>query len=266
MKNAASEPLIRPACGLCCTILENFGVKYQEHTALQGIHLHIHCGDLTAIIGPNGAGKSTLFKAMLGELPHSGRLYYLDAENQRAGKPIIGYVPQKLDFDPTIPLTVNDFFASVQGKWPVWMGMPAGRRQHTMDLLARVEAAHLINRKLGELSGGELQRVLLAMALEPVPDLLLLDEPVTGVDVHGMKLFYQMLNDFRHSYDLSIIIISHELGLLSKYADRVILLNKTILASGTALEVFADPQFAAHFGTALTPGGPDYFIREEDLV
>ncbi len=260
---------IRPehkACGLCCTILENFGVKYQDQVILDDISMHIHCGELTAIIGPNGAGKSTLFKALLGEVAHSGRLFFMDADNQRAGKPVIGYVPQRMDFDPTIPLRVEDFFSSVQGRWPVLLGPASGKRQRTLAMLNRVDASHLLHRKLGELSGGELQRVLLALALEPVPDLLLLDEPATGIDIAGMKLFYQMLDEFRREYDLSILVISHEMELVARYADRVILLNRCLLASGRPAEVFAHPQFEAQFGfkPALFP--PDYRIREEEPV
>lgn len=258
------EEGIRPACGLCCTILEDFGVKYQGHTALQNVNLHIHCGELTAIIGPNGAGKSSLLKAILGEVEHSGRLSYLDADNHKADKPVIGYVPQKLDFDPTTPLTVEDFFGSIQSRWPVWLGSSLYNRQRTRKMLDRVEAGHLYRRKLGELSGGELQRVLLALALEPVPDLLLLDEPVTGIDQQGMKLFYQMLNDFRHEYDLSIIIISHELELVAQYADRVVLLNRTIQASGLAAEVYSHPAFLEQFGKVPFAPLDNYRIIRED--
>lgn len=253
----------KPACGLCCTILDDFGVKYQSHTALENINLHIHCGELTAIIGPNGAGKSTLLKAILGEVEHSGHLSYLDADNRKADHPVIGYVPQKLDFDLTTPITVRDFFCAVQGRRPVWTGASSAHGRRALDMLSRVEAAHLYKRKLGELSGGELQRVLLALALEPVPDLLLLDEPVTGIDQQGMKLFYHMLDDFRRAYDLSIIVISHELDLVAQYADRVVLLNKRILANGKVSEVYSHPAFLSHFGRVPFELPPAYQIIEE---
>ncbi|MEN6460159.1 MAG: ATP-binding cassette domain-containing protein, partial [Syntrophomonas sp.] len=176
-------------CGLCCTKVEHFGVTRGNTVILDDINLHIHCGELTAIIGPNGAGKSTLLKAILGEIPHNGDLKYLDAAGLHTGHPIIGYVPQRLEFDLGSPISVLDLFAASQTGVPVWVTHSRQLKKRTRSNLARVQAEHLLDRRLGALSGGELQRILLALALDPIPDLLLLDEPVTGVDQRGMELF-----------------------------------------------------------------------------
>ncbi len=240
------------SCCLCCTRIENFGVVRNKYEILKGVNLHIHCGDLTALIGPNGAGKSTLLKAMLGEVPHTGELIFLDAKKERTGRPLIGYVPQKLDFDTSSPTTVFDMFASVHSNLPVWLFHSKKVHENALQSLARVQAEHLINRRLGALSGGELQRVLLALALDPIPDLLLLDEPVSGIDQNGLQMFYKTVSDLRRNFDLSIILVSHDLKLVAQYADRVVFLNnKTVECSGTPKEVFTDSRVVDLFGLGL---------------
>ena len=108
-------------CGLCCTKIENFGVVIGSMTILENVNIHIHCGELTAIIGPNGAGKSTLLKAILGEVPHTGELKYLDSGGGMSGKPLIGYVPQQPSFDPGTPASVLDLFIAAGSRFPVWL-------------------------------------------------------------------------------------------------------------------------------------------------
>lgn len=236
------------ACNLCCTKIENFNVTFGKTEILKEINLHIHCGELTAIIGPNGAGKSTLLKAILGEINHTGRLSFLDAAGKRTNYPTIGYVPQNLRFDAGSPISVIDLFVASQTNKPVWLGHAKKERGKTLEALSRVHAEHLVKKRLGNLSGGELQRVLLALALEPIPDLLLLDEPISGIDQRGMELFYSLVSELREEYDLSIILVSHDLGLVQQYADRVVLLNKVIECIGTPQEVFANPKILEAFG------------------
>jgi zinc transport system ATP-binding protein len=235
-------------CNLCCTKIEDFNVTLGKTEILKGINLHIHCGDLTAIIGPNGAGKSTLLKAILGEIQHTGKLSFLDAEGRQTNYPTIGYVPQNMGFDPGTPMSVMDLFVASGSKMPVWLGHAKDERVKTLEALARVQAEHLAKKRLGNLSGGEMQRVLLALALEPIPDLLLLDEPISGIDQRGMELFYGLVSQLREEYDLSIILVSHDLGLVQKYANRVVLLNKVIECIGTPREVFANPKILETFG------------------
>ena len=236
---------------VCCTKIEHFGVKAGALTIFEDVNIHVHCGQLTALIGPNGAGKSTLLKAILGEVEHSGSLHYVDAKDRHTGHPVIGYVPQYLTFDVTAPTSVIDLFMAGLSNRPVWLFSSRKIRQRVIDNLRRVRAEHLIDRRLGALSGGELQRILLALALDPIPDLLLLDEPVSGVDQNGLDLFYDIVVDLKASEDMAIILISHDLEQVAKHADQVVLLNKRVLAAGTPEEVFSNDKMKRIFGTII---------------
>lgn len=238
---------------LCCTKIENFTVKAGKLTIFENVNIHVHCGQLTAVIGPNGAGKSTLLKAILGEVSHTGTLKYTDAKGKRTGKPIIGYVPQYLNFDVSAPITVLDLFSACQSRRPIWL-LPSNLRSEVENSLRRVKAAELIDRRLGALSGGELQRVLLALAINPMPDILLLDEPVSGVDQNGLEIFYNILEDLQNNEDMAIILISHDLNMVARHADQVVLMNKGVVCNGTPEEVFSDHRTRKIFGM-LTDGG-----------
>ena len=222
---------------LCETKIENFSVKVGALKILEDVNFTVHCGELTALIGPNGAGKSTLLKAILGEVTHAGKLNYFDAKGEHL-RPIIGYVPQTLKFDATSPTTVLDLFMACLTWRPVWLSGSKFIRGRVTKNLRRVKAEHLIDRRLGALSGGELQRILLALALDPLPDLLLLDEPVSGVDEVGMRIFYELVAELKSVEDMAILLVSHDLEMIERFADKVILLNKKILAIGQAREVF----------------------------
>ena len=232
----------------CCTKIEDFGVSFGTFEVFSHVNLHFHCGELTAIIGPNGAGKSTLLRAILGEVGHTGRLRFVDADDRHTGHPIIGYVPQYLRLDVSAPTTVQDLFMACISARPVWLFSARRYRDRILENLSRVCADHLIDRRLGALSGGELQRVLLALALDPMPNLLLLDEPVSGVDQNGLALFYDIVGQLRAKEDLTILLISHDLGMVARHADKVVLMEHGIAASGSVMEVFTDPQMERLFG------------------
>lgn len=244
------ETIPEKACGLCCTKLEGFGVTIGKTEILKDINIHIHCGELTALIGPNGAGKTTLLKALLGEIPHTGTIKFLDAREQ-CRKPVVGYVPQRLDFDKGAPVNVLDLFAASLSTRPVCFGYSRKLRERASAGLAHVQADHLLERRLGDLSGGEMQRVLLALALDPGPDLLLMDEPVSGVDARGKELFYQLVFKLRRQYDLSIILVSHDLEMVERYADRIVLLNQKVLCAGTPAEVLTSEKLMQAYGRNL---------------
>lgn len=235
-------------CGVCCIKIKNFTVKTTDKIILDDIDLHIHCGELTTIVGPNGAGKSTLLKAILGEEKHTGTISFTNADGQSAARPLIGYVPQQLAFDKDMPLTVRDLFQTCLSRRPVWLGRSKRAEMLARESLARFDAEKLLDSKLGVLSGGELQRVMMALALQPMPNLLLLDEPVSGVDQRGLALFYQMVADLRDTYDMSIILVSHDLELAAQYSDRIVLINQKVLLSGTPEDVFSDPIAIETFG------------------
>jgi len=242
------------SCGMCCTKINNLSVTLGGQNILENINLHIHCGELTAVIGPNGAGKSTLLKAILGVIPHGGSILFTDVNNNQTTRPRIGYVPQHLELDRNAPISVMDLFSVSSSKFPAWFGTRKSEHSRALKLLSDVNAEHLIDRSVGALSGGELQRVLLALALQNQPDILLLDEPVSGVDANGMELFYKAIDAIRSSYDLTIILISHDFSMVSKFADRLVLLNRRVLSAGSAGEVLSSPQFKAQFSQG---GGAD---------
>ena len=141
---------------------------------------------------------------------------------------------------------------------PVWLFPARAFRARVALNLTRVRAEHLIDRRLGALSGGELQRVLLALALDPMPNLLLLDEPVSGVDRNGLAIFYEIVGELRAKEDLTILLISHDLGMVARHADKVVLMNHGVAAAGVPSAVFADPQMEQLFGIL-----PDLRHREE---
>ncbi len=256
-----------PNCQSCCTKIHRLGVRLGGETILDDVNLHIHCGELTVLIGPNGAGKTTLFRAMLGEIPHSGQFEFHHGTNRGIEKPRIGYVPQRLDFDLSSPISVLDLFASTLSYRPLFLGYSSRVRKAAEESLAIVEGPQLLNKKLGQLSGGELQRVLLALALTPIPELLLLDEPVSGIDPAGTALFYKTVSELRTRFDLSVILVSHDIEGASKYADRMVFLNRKVVRDGRPQDVLSDEWVRGELGfhphphrhatgPRKAPGGP----------
>ena len=234
-------------CGdACCLRVQNLNVHIGEDRILQNVNLHVHCGEMVALIGPNGAGKSTLLKAILGQREYDGVIAF-SAPGERNRKMRIGYVPQSPAFDPGDPLSVADLFACCMSKRPTFLGLSKAMRQTVLECLDRVHATDLIDKRVGTLSGGELQRVLLALALEPLPNILILDEPLSGVDVEGMQSLMDMLDEIRHEYDLSILMTTHDFTTLSRYADQVVLIDREVKKLGTPEEVLNSEEFATAF-------------------
>lgn len=234
-------------CGhSCCLRIQDLSVKIGNQTILKDINLHAHCGEMIALIGPNGAGKSTLLKAILGQQDHSGVISF-SVPGQRNRKMIIGYVPQSPVFDPGDPVSVADLFACCMSKRPAFLGLSKSMRSKVLSCLERVHGEDLIDKRVGTLSGGELQRVLLALALEPLPNILILDEPLSGVDVEGIEMLMEMLDEIRQVYDLSIIMTTHDFGMLNTYVDQVILVDHGIVCQGTPQEVLNSEDFRRVF-------------------
>ena len=238
----------------CCLRAEGLGVTAGDQVILHDVDFHLHCGEITALIGPNGAGKSTLFKTVLGQLPHTGTIDFQKAGGKHT-RPLIGYVPQSPSFDRGDPVSVPDLFSASISDWPVFLPTPKRLRTRVETCLSRVHAESLIDKRIGALSGGELQRVLLAMALEPVPHILILDEPLSGVDIEGEKQLLDMLDEVRTQYDLSILLSTHDFATLEEYADKVILLQGTVLKAGKPTEVLSSPEFREVFHLTLGRGG-----------
>ena len=234
-------------CGdACCLRIQDLSVKYGETCIFEHVNLHVHCGEMVALIGPNGAGKSTLLKAILGQQEYDGVIAF-SSPGARDRRPRMGYVPQSPTFDPGDPLSVADLFACCMSKRPAFLGVSRSMREKVLECLDRVHATDLIDKRVGTLSGGELQRVLLALALEPLPNILILDEPLSGVDVEGIHTLMDMLDDIRKEYDLSILMTTHDFSILPKYADQVILMDHGMKIQGTPTEVLASDAFRTAF-------------------
>ena len=243
------------SCGdSCCLRIQNLSVQIGNAQILQNINLHIHCGELIALVGPNGAGKSTLLKAILGQQEYHGSIAF-STPGQRGKKPIIGYVPQSPSFDMGDPVSVSDLFVCCMSRRPAFLKPTKVMRQKILDCLDRVHATALIDKRIGTLSGGELQRVLLALALEPIPNILILDEPLSGVDIEGQTDLMDMLDELRQVYDLSILMTTHDFSMLPRYADQVALVERQIVCMGSPKEVLESEAFRTTFhmkgGTSL---------------
>lgn len=238
---------LHSACeNACCLKINSLSVSFGTEQVLKDINLHLHCGQMVALIGPNGAGKSTLIKSILGQREYTGSIEFT-AEGGSKEKLRIGYVPQSPAFDAADPVTVQDLFVTCIARRPAFLRVSDLLRQKILDCLKNVSGEDLIDKRIGTLSGGELQRVLLALALEPIPNLLVLDEPLSGVDVEGMEMLMNMLDAIRKKYDLSILMITHDFSMLNRYVDRVVLLNRSILKVGTPLEVLDSDEFMQAF-------------------
>jgi len=211
-------------------------VTFGTHAALSGVDATVHEGEALTIIGPNGAGKTTLVKVMLGLITPDG-----GAVRRRPGLRI-GYMPQRIEVDATLPLTVRRFLA---------FAVPRNGRtseERLRAVLGEVGAEHLLENPLQEVSGGEMQRVLLARALLRNPDLLVLDEPARGVDVGGQADLYQLIGRIRDEHGCGVLMVSHDLHLVMAATDRVICLNQRVQCAGHPEAVSRHPGYTALFG------------------
>lgn len=233
----AAEPILK---------LEDVSVSLGGRPLVEHVSLSVAPGEIVGIIGPNGGGKTTLVKAILGLLPHSGSI---TIEAQRG----IGYVPQYFDFDRSLPLTVRELFRVRFG------GSPFNSRfdQESQHLLASVGAKHIWERQLGVLSGGELQRALLALAQTRHPDLLLLDEPSSGIDIGGEETIYNLIKRLADEQGLTIVFISHDMDVVYRYATQVICLNRHMTCAGPPSKVLTDENLA-HLHSGLTKPFPHH--------
>ena len=222
---------------------------YGKTRGVTNLDLTVKKGECFGFIGPNGAGKSSLFRCILGQMAYQGKITFSPARGPAIplSAPLIGYVPQAPSFDRGDPVSVLDFFTAATSRWPVFLPIPPKYRERAARCLERVHGGDLLDRPMGGLSGGQLQRVLLAMALEPIPHILILDEPLSGVDIEGEHQLLEMLDELRTQYDLSILFSTHDFATLGQFADKVILLNQSVLKIGTPDEVLAAPEFYQTF-------------------
>lgn len=227
-------------------LLEARHVSYlKPHTIIDNVSLTIRDGEILTLIGPNGAGKTTLVRIVLGLLqPSTGKV--IRRENLR-----IGYMPQKLQVDQNLPLTVQHFLRLSGAKKPA-----------ITRVLQEVNIKHLVNHPLSTISGGELQRVLLARALLREPNLLVLDEPVQGVDIRGQSELYTLINRIRNEYQCGVLMVSHDLHLVMANTDVVVCLNQHVCCHGHPDTVANDPAFLNLFGEQ--PGNLAVYTHHHD--
>ena len=222
-------------------------VRYGRHTVLSHVNLAIEPGEIVTIVGPNGSGKTSLLRAIIGAArPAAGRVTHKPGLR-------IGYVPQRLHIDPTLPITVERFL-----RLPDRIA-----RKDCAAALERAGAPHLLGKQMSQLSGGQLQRVLLARALINRPDVLLLDEATQGLDQPGSAAFYRQIEQVVRDTGCAVLMVSHELHVVMSASDRVICLNGHICCEGTPDVVSSAPEYRALFGTG-TGGALALYRHDHD--
>ncbi len=226
---------------------EHVSVTMGGHLALQHVDMEVRPGEIITVVGPNGSGKTTLLRALIGAVPLSA------GQVSRADGLRIGYVPQKLSIDPTLPLTVERF-----------LSLPVRRdAQARARALTQAGAAGLEQRQMSQLSGGQFQRVLLARALLEEPQLLVLDEPTTGLDQPGSAGFYRQIEALRGETGCAVLMVSHELHVVMSASDRVICLNGHVCCHGAPDVVASAPEYRALFGSG-TGGALALYRHDHD--
>ena len=225
--------------------INNLTVQYPDVKALDDVSFTVNQGDFLGIIGPNGAGKSTLFDVMLNlNTKYQGTLKFFGEDIRKSKKYLneIGYVPQKPIFEKNFPATVNDV---------VRMGLRKESDENKIDkILQQLWIHELSNRRIGELSGGQLQRVFIAKALVNNPKILILDEPVTGIDQQSIELFYSILRELNSKQKITIIWSSHDLDAVNKLANHVACLNRTLFFHGVSEKFFSDDKLVKQYSEA----------------
>ena len=212
-------------------------VRIGSSELLSAVDLGVRAREVVSLIGPNGAGKTTLIRVLLGLLkPAAGRVW-------RQQGLVVGYVPQRIRMDPILPLTVRRFLT-----------IGAGRKRETAPVLAAVGAGHLAQASMHELSGGELQRVVLARALVREPGLLILDEPAQGVDFNGQLELYELIERIRRERGCGVLLVSHDLHVVMGATDRVVCLNRHVCCSGEPEAVSRHPEYVGLFGPRAAAG------------
>ena len=225
--------------------IEHLTIQYPDVKAIDDVSFTVNQGDFLGIIGPNGAGKSTLFAAMLGlNTKYKGTIKFFGTDIRKSKNYLkeIGYVPQKPIFEKNFPATVNDV---------VKMGLQKESDENKIDeILQQLWIHELSERRIGELSGGQQQRVFIAKALVNNPKVLILDEPVTGIDQQSIDLFYSILKELNSKQNITIIWSSHDLDAVNKLANHVACLNRTLFFHGESDDFFKNDELVKQYSEA----------------
>lgn len=219
--------------------VKNLSVTLDSEEVLWGISFAVKKGEALAVIGPNGAGKTVLFRALLGLVPHTGELRWERGIN-------IGYVPQKFLLDSSIPLTVQEFFLL---KSPHFWFPPENFIKHLGHELELVGlSGKVLSSPLGELSGGQLQRILVSWAMLDHPDVLLFDEPTAGIDVGAEETIYNIMHRLQDERGTTVLLISHDLNVVYRYAQNVLCINRRMICHGLPQDVLNPKELAGVYG------------------
>lgn len=226
-------------------------VRLGGEEILKGVDAEIKRGQITSLIGLNGSGKTTLLRALVKEIPYTGEIRFHCGHDHAQPQPKhVGYVPQKLNVEASLPITVADLLALALQKRSLIFGIRGGLRDHMVKMLERVGApANLLDKPLTEISGGQRQRALLALALEPEPELLLLDEPAAAIDFEDVEKIYELFHRINRETGVTIVLVSHDLSVVSQHTDWVLCLRDgRIHCQGTPSEILTPEQLAQTFG------------------
>jgi zinc transport system ATP-binding protein len=226
---------------------DGVGLALGNTEILRGVTFKVRAGSIHCIVGANGGGKTSLVRSLLGQMPHSGRI----AIHWNEGR-VVGYVPQTLDFDKSVPITVADFMGMMCQRRPVFLGISRNARAQIEAALERLGLAGKLRARLGSLSGGERQRVLFAQALIPEPALLVLDEPMTGLDLAGKEIVERAVVEFVKAGG-TVLWINHDIVQVHELADALTYVNRTVLLDGAPREVLATGAAAELFPTLTLP-------------
>lgn len=230
-------------------------VSFGSMPVLRGVNLRVPQGQLVALIGPNGSGKTTLLRCLLGlEKPSRGEIRIFGETDLKRVWPRIGYVPQRLSLERSFILSVREFLALRLRETKHWLFQSHTKTDALLcPALANIGVEPLLDRPIAQLSGGQLQRVLIAFALLRKPDLLLLDEPTAGVDSPGEETFYDLIATVQRQHKLSVILVSHDLSMVYSHASRVYALNGVICCEGTPDEVMSAESLKQAYGLHASP-------------
>ncbi len=234
--------------------VENLCVKADNRHLIENITFSVEEGRIIAIIGPNGAGKTTLIRAILGLIPYSpGSVRFFGHSMKHVNSHgRVGYVPQKLEFDRTFPLTVSELLGfTVPPIYSFPFIRKQGEKNHISELLEIVGVNELADRSIGSLSGGELQRVMIAKAIVNDPKILFLDEPASGVDIEGQERFYDLIKRLNKEKGLTVILISHDLNVVYRFADSVLCMNRRLICTGRPAETLTDEVIKTVYGEMM---------------
>jgi zinc transport system ATP-binding protein len=231
--------------------IQDLCVTLGGNPILRGVNAALGRGSITALIGLNGAGKSTLLRALVKEVPYTGRIqFHCGHDHSRPNPENVGYVPQRLRIEANLPLTVYDLFALSLQRRPLFLGATRKVRERMTHLLERVNALHLLHKTVEKLSGGELQRVLLALAMEPHPELLLLDEPAAGIDFKEGEKFYDLIAGLNRQTGATILLVSHDTNVVDRMAHHVLCLKDgRIACQGPPREIINEQMLEQIFGS-----------------